>query len=398
MKQMTCLAVLFVMSIEAPGQPTESAKPANAFAFEQFHLFRAMTEGNFCFSPYSVHKVASVAAEAAREDTLAELLRLTHLPAKAEDRAAIESELSASLRETSANTNLSLEVANALWTAPRTPVLQNFSELVKARFGTTVFALNDGDPVKASATINQWIRQKTRGRIPQIVGPSSFPDTDATATFVNAIYLKALWSEPFSPLKTRPRPFYLKSSQPVDLPQMTQKNFFEYAEADTWQCVRLKMASGELRMTILLPRQESGREALESGLSSATWEKLSSMMAAWDVNLALPRFSFSTELNFKPLWQALGAKLVFDRDNADLGNAFQESRTGLSGVFHHATIEVNEIGAEAAAATASPADPFGGAEQNKKRVATFIANHPFIWMIEHHETGLILFMGRFAGE
>ena len=77
-------------------------------------------------------------------------------------------------------------------------------------------------------------------------------------------------------------------------------------------------------------------------------------------------------------------------------------RYRISGVLHETTIEVNEFGADASAATLVPADPFGDAPDVPKppppRIVSFIANRPFVWIIQHRTTGLILFMGRFAGE
>ena len=71
----------------------------------------------------------------------------------------------------------------------------------------------------------------------------------------------------------------------------------------------------------------------------------------------------------------------------------------ISDISHEAMIEVNELGAEASAATSAATDPFGGEPPGapKRRKVSFIANHPFIWVLQHEATGLILFMGRYAG-
>jgi len=61
-------------------------------------------------------------------------------------------------------------------------------------------------------------------------------------------------------------------------------------------------------------------------------------------------------------------------------------------VIHQAFVDVNEEGTEAAAATAvviqramAPVGP---------PVPVFRADHPFIFLIQDDETGLILFIGR----
>jgi len=117
------------------------------------------------------------------------------------------------------------------------------------------------------------------------------------------------------------------------------------------------------------------------------------------VNLMLPRFSFSSELSMTSMWQFLGARLVFEEGKADLSGLVQGPPPFVKEVVHQAMIEVNELGAEAAAATVAAADPFGPTMATpQRRQVSFIANRPFIWMITHRSSGLILFIGRFAGQ
>jgi len=112
----------------------------------------------------------------------------------------------------------------------------------------------------------------------------------------------------------------------------------------------------------------------------------------------LPRFNFSSELSMKSMWQFLGARLVFEEDKADL-SGLDSSRRYVTMVIHQAMIEVNELGAEAAAATvAIPNTPGLAIATPQRRQVTFIANRPFLWIITHRSSGLILFMGRFAGQ
>ena len=60
----------------------------------------------------------------------------------------------------------------------------------------------------------------------------------------------------------------------------------------------------------------------------------------------------------------------------------------ISNVIHQADIDVNEEGAEAAAATAVVM------RKNAAIHVTFEANRPFIFLIRHKPTNVILFIGR----
>ena len=64
-------------------------------------------------------------------------------------------------------------------------------------------------------------------------------------------------------------------------------------------------------------------------------------------------------------------------------------------VIHKAFVEVNEKGTEAAAATG-----LGMLGMSVSEMADFVpefrADHPFLFLIRHRETGSLLFLGRFA--
>jgi len=89
---------------------------------------------------------------------------------------------------------------------------------------------------------------------------------------------------------------------------------------------------------------------------------------------------------------AMGMPTAFTAD-ADLSGMDGTRNLFIGDVIHQAFVDVNEEGTEAAAATAvviqramAPAGPLP--------VPVFRADHPFLFLIQDDETGLILFMGR----
>ena len=121
-------------------------------------------------------------------------------------------------------------------------------------------------------------------------------------------------------------------------------------------------------------------------------------MVEHEVNLFLPRFrmTWGTEDVAAGL-KGLGMALPFDPLHADLSGISghtppHEDSLILSAVFHQAWVEVNEEGAEAAAATATGMRD-GAAPPP---VVTFRADHPFLFAIRDTTSGAILFLGRVA--
>ncbi|MDZ4404670.1 serpin family protein [Prosthecobacter sp.] len=397
---MRALLTLLLLAWSLPAQEPkqQAAAASNAHACELFQFFRQMTEGNFCFSPFSSHQIASLLTAAANGETQAELAAVAHMAdgtAKGvENTGALRAELAA----TAGRGALGLEITNSLWAADASDFQPSFLESARSQFGATLQKLPKGDATTCAAAVNLWVREKTRGRVPQIVGPASFASPERAVVAVNTVYLKGRWSSPFDPRLTKPRSFQTPS-QAVMLPTMLMPlGAFDYAEAESWQCLEMPMTSGEVSVLILLPRNDPARLKIEASLSPEHWNAVRSGIANCDVNVMLPRFGYSTQLSLKALWQALGAKRLFQAGAADLSNGLSAGNWFISDVSHEAMIEVNELGAEAAAATLGPRDPFGAAPNPpKRRNVSFIANRPFIWVLRHQATGLILFMGRYAG-
>ena len=68
--------------------------------------------------------------------------------------------------------------------------------------------------------------------------------------------------------------------------------------------------------------------------------------------------------------------------------------TKLGQVVHKTVLKVDETGTEAAAVTAIEEVIVVGAPRHKPKIVEFKADHPFLILIRHNETGAILFMGR----
>lgn len=393
------LPLLFAFHCHA-AQPQLAAQAVNEHAFELFQLFRPMTEGNFCFSPFSSHQMASLLMTAADGECRKELAALAHLQGgtdkEIEDLGAMRTALATTVRRGS----LTMEMTNSLWAASPATFDPAFLTSAQTLFGASLQKLPAGNAAASAAAVNLWVREKTRGRIPQIVGPSSFSDPAKSVIALNTLFLKGSWQKPFELGKTKPRAFHTPEKGTVMLPMMMQ--FSEspfYAESESWQYIEMPMTDHEVRMLVLLPRNEASRKKIEAGLTLQHWNSIKKQSADCDVNLMLPRFGYSTQLSLKALWHTLGVKSLFQTDTANLSKGLPGGGYFISDVAHEAMIEVNEFGAEAAAATAAPADPFGDAPPAppKRRVVSFIANRSFIWALQHDTTGLILFIGRYAG-
>jgi serpin B len=143
-------------------------------------------------------------------------------------------------------------------------------------------------------------------------------------------------------------------------------------------------------MIVVLPRHCDGLAPLEETLSSQALAQWITSVQRRQVKVRLPRFKINAGFSLKTALMSLGMRDAFIPDDADFSRlADRDEPLYISAVAHKAFVEVNEEGTEAAAATgvvvaarAMPPPP-----------ADFRADHPFLFLIRHDRTGLILFLG-----
>ena len=107
------------------------------------------------------------------------------------------------------------------------------------------------------------------------------------------------------------------------------------------------------------------------------------------IPITIPKFSFESEYKLNDLLKQLWMPTSFDPNpgKADFSGMDGSRSLYINTVRHKAFVEVNEQGTEAAAATTVEMS------YTISVPSSFTADHPFIFLIQHRETGTILFMG-----
>ena len=108
-----------------------------------------------------------------------------------------------------------------------------------------------------------------------------------------------------------------------------------------------------------------------------------------DVNVEIPKFKFERKYDLIETLMEMGIRDAFISGGADFSKMDGTNWLFIGQALHQSFIEVNEEGTEAAAATAIIMELTAMPDEKY-----FIADHPFIFLIQHEETGAILFMGR----
>jgi serpin B len=370
------------------------ATSANAFAFDLFRSLKS-AKHNFVFSPASAFAALTVLGAGARSHTEAEAKKVLHIEGSLDVSLGTTGKLFSSFQH--ATKGVILESANRVFAEKTYGFDPSYIRRTEAAFGAAVAPLDfQGAPEQARTQVNQWVADRTTGRIKDLL-PTGSISGDTRLVVVSAINLTADWAKPFDKMRTSPAPFRSKSKPEQSVPTMHAEGQFAFAAIEDLKVLDLPYAGGDLVMTFILPDKIDGLDSVEGKLPGS-FSRWISRLKVQPVTVALPTFSIEPvdSVSLSSALKALGMTSVFDPKRADLTGIAKSPTSGeglyLSEVFHKAFIRVDEKGTEAAAATgalaAAGAAPPGGLE--------FRADHPFLFALRHAPSGLILFLGREA--
>jgi serpin B len=282
-----------------------------------------------------------------------------------------------------------LRVANALWVAEDAPLLPAFTAVLKDEFAAPARPVDFTATARARELVNDWVAEQTRNRIRDLL-PAGLPTRDTRLVLVNCLYLDAPWESPFFAPATKPRPFTLAGGEQVEVPTMAQTEKFGYAESECLQVVVLPFAGGELSMLVAVPRGDTSLADAAAELR-AKWSGLASPPYR-PVQLELPRFTLTSEIDLKAALTAMGVRDLFDPERADLSGMADDTDLYAAAALQKTFVKADERGAEAAAATGVVIAPTAAAPDPQEPV-TVRVDRPFLFAIRHARAGS-LFLGR----
>lgn len=372
-----------------PSTPTVSEDLASAYTNFALKLFSQIHEEqakqNIFISPVSITNALAMTyngAEGATQQAIAETLELRGFSLREVNQA------NAALNELldSGNGKVKLTIANSLWLNKNASFKPDFLQQVNEYYDAELNQLSFSDR-SASSEINNWVNQKTNGKIKRIVNQL---DSDTILYLINAIYFKGTWSDPFSKNATQEQPFTLLDGTQKQHPLMSKSGQYRYLETDRFQAISLPYAEGRLSMYVFLPKSDVGLENFYQSLSMDRWQTWINEFRPQGGSIKLPRFKMEYDIGLNDILKEMGMEIAFIPQSADFSKMTSEKDAHISEVKHKTFVEVNEEGTEAAASTSvgvtttsAPIDP----------PFEMVVDRPFFFVIRDNQTGTLLFMG-----
>ncbi|GAB4846171.1 hypothetical protein Ancab_025169 [Ancistrocladus abbreviatus] len=243
---------------------------------------------------------------------------------------------------------------------------------------------------------NAWASELSDGLIKKLLQKL---DKLEMLILANAFYFKALWKSPFKRKMTEDKTFHLLSGKRIKLPFMHQfDERYKYSSFDGYKALKMPY-KGNLKhrrfsMLMLLPNEIKGLPNLlhSFGSNPKFLHQVDKKLKEASLSeIRIPKFKFSYNFTPSEVIKELGLTMPF-KPEAELGGVVEYPNLFVSSITQTSWIEVNEKGTEVVVQTTktfAQCEPCCPPELKLE----FIADHPFMFVINEDVSGAILVVG-----
>jgi serpin B len=348
-----------------------------------FDLWRSQpVEANLVFSPASIGHALLMVRAAADQETGTAIDRAFGLPDGLPAHQAwnvIDLLVGAAA---DSKDEITITVADRIW--PRIDIEpdQTWIDLLVSEHGASTETLDfAGNPGGSREVINRWVGDQTEGLIPELV-PEGFITPETVLVLTDAIYFKARWQTIFGKYGPVSDAFTRVDGSTIEVEYMRELELSDLrGQGDGFVGAEIPYVGNEFSMLVLVP--ERGRFAeIRDRLGHDLLDEIDATFTAGPYELLIPEWSDNTNLDLLAWLEGISA--APGSYPAISPDAF------LGAAVHAADITVDEWGTVAAAATGLGFLESGPPEPE----FTVKADKPFLYLIRHRPTGIVLFAGQ----
>jgi serine protease inhibitor len=243
------------------------------------------------------------------------------------------------------------------------------------------YYVDDLSKMEAVKKIDGWVNDTTKGAIPEILGQ---PLEKADLVALNALHFKAKWATTFDPKATVETPFTSadKKSDKVMMMRLPEAQQSFRQEKDL---IAVDLPFAGDRFSLIVVTSTKAPKTAKEFSEAATWLS-GEGFGLHKGDISLPRFSLQASSSLLPTLEKAG---LGDGLKSPTALAAFGAGAKLTQVAQRAMIDVDEEGAEAAAATAV----IVGRSLEIDDAYHMVVDKPFLFALRDRQSGLILVAG-----
>ena len=262
------------------------------------------------------------------------------------------------------------------------------------------------DEFQSAKNANEWIEEKTFGKIENMLNDDIVTNPDLQMLLINALAIDMEWKNQFDENDTNGRKFYLADGTEMIATMMSRESSSDdisYYMGDDITAITIDLKEYEetqLEFMALMPNTN-----LEQYVDSLTMDNIEEITQKLNsasntkagVKLNIPKFEFDYDLNLKDDLIKLGITDAFNGNLANFSNMADLERTQknlyVSDALHKANIEFSEEGVKAAAVTVFGMMDVTSIGVEKEIPIEINIDNPFVFLIRDKNTNEIWFVG-----
>jgi len=357
----------------------------NLFGYNLFEKVLSAEDANknLMISPLSVSQALSMALNGANESTYEQMKSMLGYEGLSTTDINQSNQTIVNGLE-SHDPKVKMQIANSVWYRNDFSPKADFISNNKTFYEAEVSSYDPQKPDAAKEKMNNWVEDKTNGKIDQIIDNVS---PDNVMFLINAVYFKGEWKTQFKKSQTKKVEFTLDNGTKINTETMIGEVKLSYYNEEKYSVVKLPYGQGKFNMVIFLPEEGYTTTDIAPLISKTNFETLENSTET-EREIYFPKFEFSYKNVLNDELAELGMTDAFNSDLADFKN-ITDAGIYISKVNHKSYIKTDEEGSEAAAATSVEFEFTSIGPEGTIRI-----DRSFLFAIVEEDTNSILFIGK----
>ncbi len=357
-------------------------KAYTEFAVNLFKKSYSEDGKNTLISPLSVIYALGLTANGADGNTLSQMEDVLNF-----NVSDLNNYLYSYAKQKAKDESATLSIANSIWFTndeERLKVNHDFLQKNADYYNAAANRADFSDPDTVK-DINNWVKDNTKGMIPEIVD-SIKPDD--VMFLINALAFEAEWVDKYTKNSVKEGTFTNKDGTQKTVEFMHSEEHLYIGDENSKGFI--KKYKGNYAFAALLPNENVSIDEFVSTLSG---EKITNMLTTLGSRYcitSMPKFETEYNVEMSEIFKSLGMTDAFIEGVADFSKMADPKGIFIGNIIHKTFISVGEKGTKAGAATVvqmtdGGMSPIGATEIH--------LNRPFVYMLVDTENNIPLFIG-----